>query len=155
MDRRSVFTVLAAAPAAACATAQSAVSQEPAAGGGNRAVVTDFIRLFYGEKRVRQAFETHVVENYIQHNPMALDGREPAITAIEGFFGRFPNLRGDVKRILVDGDLAAVHIHIIPSPGDRGFAVVDLLRLENGKIVEHWDVLQPVPENPPNPKAMF
>jgi predicted SnoaL-like aldol condensation-catalyzing enzyme len=156
MHRRSLFAALAAAPAVACATTQTAQSQTaPAGSDANRAAVTEFIALFYGEKRIREAFERHVVENYIQHNPGALDGRETAIKALEGFFGAFPQMRFEVKRILVDGDLAAVHVHSIPAPGERGFAIIDILRLENGKIVEHWDVIQPVPENPVNPKAMF
>ena len=155
MDRRSMFAALAAIPAAACATTKSATAATPSATDANRAVVTDFVSLFYGQKRVREAFEGHVAENYIQHNPLAADGRAAAIAALEGFFNAAPQIQFDVKRILVDGDLAAVHVHTIPAPGQRGFAVIDILRLENGKIVEHWDVAQAVPETSANPHPMF
>jgi predicted SnoaL-like aldol condensation-catalyzing enzyme len=60
-----------------------------------------------------------------------------------------------VHRVLVDGDLFAVHLHGQSGPGDRGAAAVDILRVENCKIVEHWDVTQPVPERSMNDNGMF
>jgi predicted SnoaL-like aldol condensation-catalyzing enzyme len=121
----------------------------------NREIVTRFIDLFYRQGRVREAFETYVAEGYIQHNPLAPDGRAAAIAALEPFFASQPNAIREVHRIIVDGDLAAVHVRVRQNPEDRGFAVVDLLRLENGKIVEHWDVIQAVPERSANPHPMF
>jgi predicted SnoaL-like aldol condensation-catalyzing enzyme len=59
------------------------------------------------------------------------------------------------RRVLVDGDLAMVHLHARLSPESPGGAVADLFRLADGKIVEHWDILQPVPENCANPHPMF
>lgn len=120
----------------------------------NRAVVQDFARLFYTEKRVRAAFVKHVVPDYIQHNPGLPDGREAAIDALEPKFSN-PKASFEVKRILVDGDHAVIHLHARPQPGARGTAVADIYRLENGRIVEHWDVLQPVPETSANPHPMF
>jgi predicted SnoaL-like aldol condensation-catalyzing enzyme len=121
----------------------------------NREIVTRFITLFYGQGRVREAFETYVVENYIQHNPLAPDGRAPAIAALEPYFASQPNAIREVQRIIVDGNLAAVHVRVRQNAQDRGVAVIDILRLENGKIVEHWDVIQPVPERSANPHPMF
>jgi predicted SnoaL-like aldol condensation-catalyzing enzyme len=121
----------------------------------NRQVVTRFIDLFYRQGRVREAFMTYVVPGYIQHNPVAPDGRDAAIAALEPFFASQPNAIREVQRIIVDGNLAAVHVRVRQNPQDRGFAVVDILRLENGMIVEHWDVLQPVPERSANPHPMF
>ena len=120
----------------------------------NREIVTRFVNLFCGH-HVREAFMTYVAPGYIQHNPLAADGRDAAIAALEPFFASQPNMRCEIQRILVDGNLAAVHYRLRMNPADRGAAVVDILRLENGMIVEHWDVFQPVPEHSANPHPMF
>ena len=120
----------------------------------NRKLVEAFATIFYREKDVRKAFFLYVAEDYIQHNPNILDGREAAIEVLEPKFSA-PAATFDIKRILVDGDLAAIHLHGRFSPDSSGGAVVDLYRLEGGKIVEHWDVLQPVPEACINPHPMF
>jgi len=100
----------------------------------NRAIVRRFVELFYFQKNVRFAFETCVAENYIQHNPGILDGREAAIAALEPMFSR-PDSRFDVKRILVDGELAAVHLHGRSAGSEAGGAVVDV---KGGVKVSHW-----------------
>jgi predicted SnoaL-like aldol condensation-catalyzing enzyme len=120
----------------------------------NRASVLRFVDLFYRQKDVRQAFATFVAEDYVQHNPNIPDGREAAIEHLEPLFSR-PESRFDVKRVLVDGDLAAVHLHGRPNENEAGGAVVDLFRLDKGLIVEHWDVLQPLPKHAINPHPMF
>ena len=121
----------------------------------NRDIVTRFINLFYGQGRVREAFMTYVAPGYIQHNPLAADGRDAAIAALEPFFASQPNTIREVQRIIVEGNLAVVHLRSRANPQDRGFAIVDILRLENGMIVEHWDVIQAVPERSANPHPMF
>lgn len=121
----------------------------------NRQVVTRFINLFYTQGRVREAFMTYVAPGYIQHNPIARDGRDAAIAALEPFFASQPGAIREVQRIIVDGNFAAVHVRLRQNPQDRGFAVVDILRLENGMIVEHWDVIQAVPEHSANAHPMF
>lgn len=120
----------------------------------NRAVVQRFVDLFLRQLKVREAFETSVAENYIQHNPMAPDGKAAAITMLEGMFGSMPGLSFEIARILVDGDLAAVHSLLKTSPDDRGVAVVDVFRIQDGMIAEHWDVIQPVPEQSANANGM-
>lgn len=131
----------------ACSTARDETAR-------NRAVIEDFARIFYAEKDVRRAFEAHVAPDYIQHNPGIADGREAAIAALAPMFSR-PGARFDVKRILVDGDLAAIHLFGQGDPATPGAAVADFYRLKNGRIVEHWDVLQPMPEKSANPHPMF
>jgi len=112
----------------------------------NRAVVARFVDLFYRQRQVRAAFEAHVsASRYIQHNPTLPDGRDAAIMALEPKFGA-AGFHAEVRRVLVDGDLAVVHLFVRPSPEHRGAAVADFFRLEDGVIVEHWDVLQLVPE---------
>jgi predicted SnoaL-like aldol condensation-catalyzing enzyme len=120
----------------------------------NRTVITDFARLFYAEKQVRTAFERHVAADYIQHNPGIADGRAAAIAALEPKFSS-PTARFAVKRILVDGEYAMIHLHARPDEQSRGGAVADIYRLRGGKVVEHWDVLQPIPAEIKNPHPMF
>jgi predicted SnoaL-like aldol condensation-catalyzing enzyme len=118
-------------------------------------VVTKFMTEFYLEKRVREAFETWVEPGYIQHNPLASTGRDAAIAFLEPFFRGHPDAVYSIKRVIADGNLVAVHSHARFAPGERGLAVVDILRVEHCKIAEHWDVAQPVPEKSANSNGMF
>jgi predicted SnoaL-like aldol condensation-catalyzing enzyme len=118
-------------------------------------VVTRFITEFYIEKRVRAAFDTWVEPGYLQHNPLAATGRDAAIAFLEPFFQGHPDAVYSIKRIIADGDLVAVHSHAKFAAGDRGLAVVDILRVEHCKIAEHWDVAQPVAEKSANSNGMF
>jgi len=86
---------------------------------------------------------------------MAGDGPESFIGFVKWFTGENPNLRVEFKRFIAESDLVAVHSHMIPAKGARGTAVIDIFRLENGKIVEHWEVLQEVPEKAANQNTMF
>ena len=147
--------LLLAALAPLPATAGGAAGVDQAQRLSNREIVERFVDLFYRQGRVREAFETYVAEGYIQHNPLAADGRAAAIAALEPYFASQPNAVREIQRIIVDGDLAVVHLRARANPEDRGFAIVDILRLENGRIVEHWDVIQAVPERSANPHPMF
>ena len=118
-------------------------------------VVTQFMTKFYLEKKVREAFETWVEPGYIQHNPLAKTGRDAAIAFLEPFFQSHPDASYSIKRIIADGNLVAVHSHAKFTADDRGLAVVDILRVDNCKIAEHWDVAQPVPEKSANSNGMF
>lgn len=118
-------------------------------------VVTRFMTEFYVNKQVRKAFETWVNPGYIQHNPMAATGRDAAIGFLEPFFASNPSVSYSIKRIIADGNLVAVHAHGKFSAEDRGVAVIDILRVEGCKVMEHWDVVQPVPEKAANTNGMF
>ncbi len=118
-------------------------------------VATRFMTEFYIDKKVRAAFETWVVPEYIQHNPLAPNGRDAAIAFLEPFFAKNPGIQYSIKRVIADGNLVAIHSHGIFTPGDRGNAIVDILRIENCKVVEHWDVIQPIPEKAANTNTMF
>lgn len=118
-------------------------------------VATRFMTEFYLEKDVRKAFETWVDPGYVQHNPMAATGREAAIAFLEPFFAGHPDIRYSIARVIADGNLVAIHSHGVFSPGDRGIAVVDILRIEGCKVMEHWDVVQAVPEKAANSNGMF
>lgn len=69
--------------------------------------------------------------------------------------GEYPNVQLDIKRVLAEGDMVVTHSHLILEPGKPGRALADFFRLENGKVVEHWDVIQEVPENAANSNGMF
>jgi predicted SnoaL-like aldol condensation-catalyzing enzyme len=118
-------------------------------------VVTRFVTTLYVEKKVRAAFETWVDPGYIQHNPLAQSGRDAAISFLEPFFAQHPDIDYSIKRIIAEGNLVVVHSHGKFSADDRGIAVVDILRVEGCKVVEHWDVVQPVPEKSANSNSMF
>ena len=92
---------------------------------------------------------------YIQHNPMARTGAEGLKEFLDWARSTSPNAEHRVKRVFVDGDYVIAHVHVIINPGDRGNAVVDIFRIENGRIAEHWDVAQPVPETSRNDNGTF
>src|SRR5262245_31291345 len=92
---------------------------------------------------------------YLQHNPGAPDGIDGFKAFIALRKEKFPNARSEIKRAFAEGDYVVLHVHGVREPGERGVAVVDIFRLENGKIVEHWDVVQPVPEKTANNNGMF
>jgi predicted SnoaL-like aldol condensation-catalyzing enzyme len=118
-------------------------------------VATQFMTELYVEKKPREAFETWVDPGYIQHNPLAETGRDAAIRFLEPFFATHPDIHYTIARIIADGNLVAVHSHGVFGPGDRGIAVVDILRVEGCKVMEHWDVVQQVPEKAANSNGMF
>jgi predicted SnoaL-like aldol condensation-catalyzing enzyme len=119
-----------------------------------RAAFEHFVDLFYTQKRVADAFAYLVAEDYRQHNPTIADGPQAAVAALTPKFDGSPDARFEVQRILVDGDLAMVHVKAT-RPGSQPAAVADIYRFSNGRIVEHWDVLQPVPTNPVHDHPMF
>jgi len=92
---------------------------------------------------------------YIQHNPNAADGPEGLKGYIAFLKDKFPNSCSEIKHIFADGDYVIVHDHAVREPGTRGLAIVNIYRLENGKVVEHWDVIQQIPETAANGNGMF
>ena len=120
-----------------------------------KAIVRDFYDTAFNQKKPEEAVARHIGTVYIQHNPNFGDGPEAFIAAVKGFAAAYPQLRVDFKRFVAEDDIVAVHSHMIREPGDRGFAVADFFRLEGDKIVEHWDVVQEVPEQAANPNGMF
>ncbi len=110
----------------------------------NRAAFLDFVRLYYGERKVREAFDRYVAVDYQQHNPNIADGREAAVAwLLKMTTGS--TVRMNIRRITVDGDYAVVHLHASQGPSDPGHVIMNLFRLQDGIIMEHWDVTQAVP----------
>lgn len=117
----------------------------------NKRTVVEFYELAFNGKQPEQAVERYVGSEYIQHNPQAPDGAEAFI----GFVKAFPEANVDIRRVVAEGDIVVTHSMLKFTPDDRGTVAVDLFRLDGGKVVEHWDVLQPFPEESANPHPMF
>ena len=109
----------------------------------------------FNQKRPAEAFDRYGGSYYRQHNPTAPDGKEAIVALLSGWLPTVPGLHYDIKRIISNGNMVWVHSHVTMGPDDRGQAVVDIFRLEKGKVVEHWDVGTPVPEKPANSNTMF
>ena len=113
---------------------------------------------FYDAAINRKDFEAasqYLGNRYIQHNPAAADGAEGLRGFIDFLKARFPTQRGEIKRVVAEGDLVVLHVHSTRGDGTPGRAIVDIFRVENGKVVEHWDVIQDIPEQAANTNGMF
>ena len=142
----AAFSLLIASPAALAADARQMEE--------NKKIVAAFYDAAVNQKDFEKASQ-YLGARYIQHNPLAADGREGFKSFIAFLKDKFPNNRSEIKRIFADGDYVIVHVHAVREPGTRGNAIVDIFRLENGKVVEHWDVIQPIPEKAANDNGMF
>lgn len=127
-----------------------------------RAIASGFLRTFFVEHDLDRAFQDFVSPDLIQHNPEIGDGRQ----GDAAFFARRQALHPDqyppvdrwvnvVDRVMVDGDLFAMQHHVFVRPDDPGRVFVDVWRVAGGRIVEHWDVIQPVPAAPRNAATMW
>ncbi|WP_427896347.1 nuclear transport factor 2 family protein [Kribbella sp. GL6] len=121
----------------------------------NKQTVLDFYEVGLNQKDFHAAAEL-LGDHYVQHNPRIADG----IEGFEEFVGTlrrdFPELTAEVRRIFADGDHVIAHVRGVRVPGQPATAIVDIFRLDaNGRIVEHWDVMQPVPDASANPNGMF
>lgn len=121
----------------------------------NKALVKNFYEMAFADHKAKEAAEKYLSEGYIQHNPHVATGRQPFIDFFVPFFAKNPEARSEIKRIVAEGDLVVLHVHSKGKKSDRGNAIVDIFRVENGKIVEHWDVEQPIPEKSANSNTMF
>jgi len=139
------------AAAVAVALAGPALAADPET---NKKVVIDFYEKGLNQKDY-EAAARHFGPHYIQHNPTAPDGPEGFKRLVTLLKEKFPNSHSEIKRVIAEGDYVVLHVHSVREPGQRGRAIVDIFRLENGKIVEHWDVIQDVPETAANGNTMF
>jgi len=113
----------------------------------DRQVAERFIEAFHRQCRMREAFMAWVHPDYIQHNPEAPAGRDETLDVLDEIHGIYPRMSHDVKRVIHGDDgLVAIHHNWRAEPEDLGAAVVDILRIENGWVVEHWDVIQRIPD---------
>ena len=120
----------------------------------NLKLVVNFYEQFFNKHEVARAAEV-VSENYKQHNPEVPDGKKPIVDYFSQFFKETPQSKARIVRTATSGDLVWLQVHSTNSPSDRGQAVLDIFRVKNGKIVEHWDIIQDVPAQSANGNTMF
>jgi predicted SnoaL-like aldol condensation-catalyzing enzyme len=148
---RTIFVGLVAmlAFAASPASATDAATQE-----ANKKTVLEFYEMGLNRKDFDAAAK-FIGSRYVQHNPTAPDGPEGFKALLNILREKFPDSHNEVKHVFADGDYVVLHVHSVREKGSRGRAIVDIFKLEDGKIVEHWDVVQDVPEKSANTNGMF
>lgn len=113
-----------------------------------------FYKMAY-EGNPRKAVELYVGAIYIQHNPMVGDGKEPFISYFNRMAIEYPDKSIEFVRVIAEKDLVALHTHQT-WPGNDEYVTMDFFRFdENGKIVEHWDAMQEIPESSANGNSMY
>jgi predicted SnoaL-like aldol condensation-catalyzing enzyme len=120
----------------------------------NKQTVIDFYTTAFGG-HPEDAVAAHVGNRYLQHNPQAKDGTEAFTDFVHYLLRENPDLHLDIKRVVAEGDIVVTHSELILTPGEPGQALADFFRLEAGKIVEHWDVVQDVAPTSANANTMF
>jgi predicted SnoaL-like aldol condensation-catalyzing enzyme len=142
----AAFALLLATPVAHAADAKQMAE--------NKKIVAALYDAVLNQKDFETASK-YLGPRYTQHNPNAADGPDGLKQFIAFLKDKFPSNHGEIKRMFADGDYVIVHQHAVREPGTRGNAIVDIFKLENGKVVEHWDVVQPIPEKAANDNGMF
>ena len=128
----------------------------------NKDIAVAFYKTLF-EGRVEDALRLYAGHPYHQHNPLIEDGTEGLRKFVTWMTSNHPDARYEIKRVFADGDYVILHCHwhglsgdyLVGKPNPRGEAVVDIFRLEGGKVLEHWDVIQPIPETSANANTMF
>jgi predicted SnoaL-like aldol condensation-catalyzing enzyme len=154
---RALAKAGAKAKASARRTFRKATSKEPSVTAQlahNKKLVLDFYHKLIGEKDYEGA-RVYMGAEYRQHAPYATDGHAGIAEWVRKFKEGFPQHHYEVKKVIAEGDLVVLHLHGKSGPNPHGESVVDIFRIKDGKVVEHWDVIQPIPEHADNANTMF
>ncbi|MDB5011799.1 MAG: hypothetical protein JWQ25_1 [Daejeonella sp.] len=119
----------------------------------NKKMVVEFYQKLFGDNDI-SIIDQYIAEDYIQHNPYVADGRKALKDALTQWLANAPKKKIDFQRVAADGDLVFLHIKS-EGQGGKKVSLVDIFKVQNGKIVEHWDVMQEVPEKAANEHPMF
>ncbi len=152
-------TLLALLATAAIGTSSSMIARAASENGSpafekNKAIVVAFYNKALNEKDINGAL-AYVGAHYKQHNPTAEDDREGFRKFITWVRADHPDSHSEIKQVFADGDYVILNVHMVRHPGERGLAIAEIFRLEAGRIVEHWDRIQAVPETAKNANTMF
>ncbi len=120
----------------------------------NKQAVLEFYDLIINNKDYAAA-RPYIGGYYRQHNPLVAEGPEGLAAFIDWLKAEYPEAHSEVKRVFADGDYVILHVHSMRPPLPRGRAIIEIFRLEEGKIVEHWDAIQEIPATSVNPNGMF
>ena len=120
----------------------------------NKAIAIAFYDAALNEKDWSKA-KQYLGPRYTQHSIYMQDGAAGLEGLVDRLKSQFPDNRGEIKQAFVDGDMVALHLHVTRYAGHPGWSVIELMRVENAKVVEHWDIFEPVPERAANSRGMF
>ena len=144
------ITVLVSLALAAAQPGHAAASRTE----GNKQAVLAFYKAGLNQKDYATA-SRYFGPSYVQHNPTAADGKEGFAKSIERLRANYPDSRNKIRQVFADSDFVILHVLEKLHPDDRGNGIVDVFRLEDGKIVERWDLKQSIPDHPANQNGMF
>jgi len=136
------------------AVAGAAQAQETPKEQANKAAVMAFYDAALNKLDYDEAAK-YLGPEYKQHNPTAADGKDGLKAFIAYLKANFPQTHSRITQAFADGDYVILRVHAVRTPGTLGNAIVDIFRLQDGKVVEHWDSVQPVPEKAANDNTMF
>ncbi len=145
------------AKAAGAGRKPSTAGKTPAAGkssAGNKEIALQFLRLVEAGK-IDEAYRKYIHPAGRHHNGYTPAGFASLQKGMEASNAQFPEMHLTVKNVVAEGELVAVHSHVVLKPGEAGYGTLHLFRIKDGKITEMWDLGQPVPVPSPNMDGMF